>query len=125
MVVKDKAGRNRYILVGIRAGGMKRSHFIHHINRRFGPFRRREGLSGDLAPPWLTVLDPDYAIFRCPHTTKDNMVKFLNGLEIPAVNLDPSRKDAGRLRVLKVSGTMKKLKTKMANYRRAEDGRNG
>ncbi len=122
MVVKDKVGRKRYILVGITPSGINRSHLIHHINRSFGAYRRSERLPWEAEPPWLTVLEPDYAIFKCRHLDKELMVGFLNGLEVPGGDRGEWSRGRSRLRVIRVSGTIKKLKTKIINYGQEEHG---
>ena len=120
MVVKDKAGRRRYILVKVSRHGLERGSLIHHVVRKFNRFvRKNKKVSRDIRPPWLTVFDNDYAIFKCSHVEKDTMVEFLDGLPLPPVLSNEGTGGSEFMRVMKVSGTIKKLKVKIRNYENA------
>ena len=126
MVVKEKVGRKRYILVNISSNGLPRSSIIHQINREFNRFsRKRTDLPRDINPPWLTVLENRYAIFRCAHIHKDPIVEFLDNLVIAPFSRPGSEETRITCRVLKVSGTIKKLKVKIENMKKSRGVHHG
>jgi len=116
MTVKDKVGRKRYILVDTSTSSLQRGRLIHLVNKKFNRFSLRENLPRESNPPWLTVLDSDYAIFKCWHREKATMVEFLEGLELTPGYSGSDRVPPITLKVLKVSGTIKKLKKKIDRY---------
>jgi len=85
MVVKDKIGRNRYILF-IAEGGEKKS-IVSALNK--GKIKLR-----------LILYNGKHGIVRCKHTDKEKAIKFLNELKIDGICI----------KTLKTSGTIKKLK---------------
>jgi len=125
MTVKDKVGRKRYILVNTSISSLQRGRFIHLVNRKFHRFSLRENLPGESKPPWLTVLDQPYAIFKCQHSERAAMVKFLEGLELFPGNSSSETNPPAILKVLKVSGTIKKLKKKIDNYKKIRGANHG
>jgi len=126
MVVKEKVGRKRYILVNISSDGLPRSSIIHEINREFNRYsRKRTDLPRDIRPPWLTVLENRHAIFRCPHIHRDPVVEFLNNLSIARFSRDGRNGNRITCHVLKVSGTIKKLKVKIENLKKARGVHHG
>ena len=117
MTVKDKVGRKRYILVNTSASTLQRGRLIHLVNRKFHRFSLRENLPMGSNPPWLTVLDQNYAIFKCQHRERMTMVEFMEGLELVPGNSERVKVPPVTLKVLKVSGTIKKLKKKIESYK--------
>ncbi|HEC75862.1 MAG TPA: hypothetical protein ENI33_01210 [Thermoplasmatales archaeon] len=85
MVVKDKIGRNRYILF-IAEGGEKKN-IVSALNK--GKIKLR-----------LILYNGKHGIVKCKHTDKEEAVKFLNRLKINGMPI----------KTLKTSGTIKKLK---------------
>ncbi|MEA2054855.1 MAG: Rpp14/Pop5 family protein [Candidatus Thermoplasmatota archaeon] len=99
-MVKEKTGRQRYILFSVN-GGISRSEIIHAINNSY-----RKAYEDDDVP-WLTVYEKKYGIARCKHTRKDDVINLLNSLKI---------NDKFFIRTLKTSGTIKKLKKEISNF---------
>ena len=116
MVVKDRVGRTRYILVRVPSPGLHRGSLIHHVVRNFNTHVRNRNISNEIKPPWLTVFDNNYAIFKCPHVAQKTLVAFLDGLPLPPGYSNEIPGVGEHMRVLKVSGTIKKLKVKIKNY---------
>lgn len=127
MVVKDRVGRKRYILVEIISGHrantdnsenlseikITRSGLIYNLNREFNKYRRWARLDSDVNPPWLTVFEGRYAIFRSQYIYIKDTIKFLNHLSLSHFG---TQKDTQReylhMRTIMTSGTIKKLKHK-------------
>jgi len=138
MVVKERVGRKRYILVELRprpktgypeeerVDGPKitRSELIYILNREFNKFRRRRGLKIDVSPPWLTVFQGKYAIFRSQYIYIKETIEFLNTLSL-SHRRSRTEKYLSHLflRTIQTAGTIKKLKKLKDNYILAEEAR--
>ena len=85
MVVKDKKGRKRYILFTIE--DIERKDLIKAIKDDYLKLR-------------LIFYNRRYGIVRCKHTDKDRAIDFLTNLVIKN----------HKIKTLKTSGTIKKLK---------------
>jgi len=83
MVVKEKTGRKRYILFFTH--GRKKHEIIRIIKNR----------------AYLAFYSKDFAIARCRHTRKDEIIEFLS---------------SQGFKTLKTSGTIKKLKRYINNF---------
>lgn len=125
MTVKDKVGRKRYILVNTSTSSLQRGRLIHLVNQKFHRFSLRENLPRESQPPWLTVLDQDYAIFKCGHRERPTMVEFLEDLQLIPENSVGERNPQVTLKVLKVSGTIKTLKNKIDSYKNIRGANSG
>lgn len=88
MVVKDKIGRNRYILF-IAEGG-KINSIVSALNKSKTKLR-------------LILYNGKYGIVKCKYTDKEEAIKFLNSIKI----------NETFIKTLKTSGTIKKLKKYM------------
>lgn len=88
MVVKDKTGRNRYILFIAEGGESK--NIVSALNK--SKIRLR-----------LILYNGKYGIVKCKHTDKEEAIKFLNSIKINEMFI----------KTLKTSGTIKKLKRYM------------
>ncbi len=97
-MIKDKVGRQRYILFSVD-GSATRTDVIHAINN----FYRKTHDDEDV--PWLTVYEKNYGIVRCKHTKKEDVINLLNSLKI--------KNDS--VKTIKASGTIKKLKEYISN----------
>jgi len=92
-MVKEKSGRKRYILFSID-GDASRIEIIRALNASY------QKQFDDENVPWLTVYTGKYGIVRCNHKQKEEVINLLNSLEGKKF----------KLKTLKTSGTIKKLK---------------
>jgi len=98
-MIKEKAGRQRYILFSV-SGNASRKDIIHSINNSY----RKKYNDEDM--PWLTVYEKNYGIVRCKHTKKEEIIDLLNSVEA---------NNKFSIKTLKTSGTIKKLKKEINN----------
>jgi len=91
-MIKDRVGRQRYILFSVQ-GDATRRDVIRAINNAY------RALRDDGEAPWLTVYTGSLGIVRCRHTRKEETIRLLNG----TIN-------DFTLSTLRTSGCIKKLK---------------
>lgn len=97
-MIKDKVGRKRYILFSVD-GDASRIEIIRALNACY------QRQFNDDNVPWLTIYTGKYGIVRCNHTQKEDIINLLNSL----------KNDKFKLKTLKTSGTIKKLKKEISN----------
>ncbi len=97
MVVKDKRGRHRYILFAIE--GIERRDIVEAI-KNFTPKIQ------------LVFYDGKYGIVKCKHLAKDKVIDFLNSIKIKG----------SKIKTLKTSGTIKKLKKNLVSFGKPKPG---
>ena len=90
MVVRDKAGRNRYVAFVVTPP-VEKARLLAALKAAPGPDR-----------PWLVQYDGGRGLVRCAHTAKDATIAFLNELRI----------GGARLRTTGTSGTIRKARQK-------------
>ncbi|RLF43802.1 MAG: hypothetical protein DRN29_09505 [Thermoplasmata archaeon] len=98
-MVKDKVGRQRYILFSVD-GDASRIEIIRALNASY------QKKFDDENVPWLTVYTGKYGIVRCGHLQKEEIIDLLNSLQ----------NEKFRLKTLKTSGTIKKLKKEINSF---------
>ncbi|RLF64946.1 MAG: hypothetical protein DRN33_00750 [Thermoplasmata archaeon] len=98
-MIKEKTGRQRYILFSV-SGEASRREIIHSINNAYREKYNDEDI------PWLTVYEKNYGIVRCKHTKKEKVISLLNSIKADK---------KFQIRTLKTSGTIKKLKKEINN----------
>ena len=98
-MIKDKSGRQRYILFSVN-GNASRTDIIHALN---GFYQKK---FGDTEVPWLTVYTGKYGIVKCKHVQKEKIINLMNSIQGLAFNL----------KTIKTSGTIKKLKKEISNF---------
>ena len=98
-MIKDKIGRSRYILFSVD-GKASRVDIIHALN----VFYQKK--CGDGEVPWLTVYTRKYGIVKCKHVQKEKIITLLNSLQ----------RETFKLKTVKTSGTIKKLKKEISNF---------
>ena len=91
-MIKDRVGRQRYILFSVD-GEATRRDLIRAINNAY------QTVHADGKAPWLTVYTGHMGIVRCQHTMKDETIRLLNDI-IGDFSLS----------TIRTSGTIKTLK---------------
>jgi RNase P/RNase MRP subunit POP5 len=95
-MIKDRVGRQRYILFSVQ-GDASRRDVIRAINEAY------RSIDADGDAPWLTVYTGSYGIVRCSHTKKEETIRLLNGIS-----------NDFSLSTVQTSGTIKTLKQQIA-----------
>lgn len=95
-MIKDRVGRQRYILFSVQ-GDATRRDLIRAINDV-----SRGRANGEV--PWLTVYTGTHGIVRCRHTRKEETIRLLNGIS-----------NDFSITTLKTSGTIKTLKQEISS----------
>ena len=93
-MVKEKTGRNRYILFQVIKGQASRRQLNEHFN---------QSLQGDV--PRLTLYDGIHGIVKCQHYQKDDLITLLESLDWAG-----NRSNKIKIKTLMTSGTIKTLK---------------
>jgi len=93
-MVKEKTGRNRYILFQVIKGQASR----HQLNEHFN-----QSLQGGV--PRLTLYDGIHGIVKCQHYQKDDLITLLESLDWAG-----NRSNKIKIKTLMTSGTIKTLK---------------
>jgi len=91
-MIKDRVGRQRYILFSVQ-GDATRRDVIRAVNNAY------RALRDDGEAPWLTVYTGSLGIVRCRHTRKEETIRLLNDIS-----------NDFTLSTLRTSGCIKKLK---------------
>ncbi len=95
MTVREKQGRNRYV-VFVVSPPVDKGRFLAALKTARGPDR-----------PWLVEYDGARGLVRCAHTAKDATIAFLNGLHIGNASV----------RTVGTSGTIRKAREKFLRFR--------
>ncbi|MDG6220866.1 MAG: Rpp14/Pop5 family protein [Candidatus Thermoplasmatota archaeon] len=96
MVVKDKVGRKRYVGFTLQGGKFRRGEVIHAINVSLPRNLPRSKIQ-------LTAFNGKAGIVLCPHTSKEDMCRAINGIR----SVGGRRVEA---KTIVTSGTIKKAK---------------
>lgn len=90
MVVRDRAGRGRYV-VFVVTPPVEKARLVAALKTAPGPDRLR-----------LVEYDGARGLVRCPHTAKDRTIAFLTALRV----------GGSRVRTVGTSGTIRKARAK-------------